>query len=98
MDFELSEDQKLLAETVASFSKTESTLERARRLREDERGWEPAMWKKMADLGWQSVPFPENVGGFGGNFVDMALVLENLAPTLVPEPFLPSVVLGGMAI
>ncbi len=98
MDFDLNEDQKMLATTVASFAKQTSPVERARKLRDDERGWEPAVWKQMGELGWLSVPFPESVGGFGGSFVDVAVVLEKLGSTLVPEPFLPSVVLGGMAI
>jgi alkylation response protein AidB-like acyl-CoA dehydrogenase len=98
MDFELNEDQKMLAKTVASFAKQTSPVERARKLRDDERGWEPAVWKQMGELGWISVPFPESIGGFGGSFVDVAVVLEKLGTSLVPEPYLPSVVLGGMAI
>jgi alkylation response protein AidB-like acyl-CoA dehydrogenase len=98
MDFELNEDQKMLAKTVASFAKQTSPVERARKMRDDERGWDPAVWKQMGELGWLSVPFPESMGGFGGTFVDVAVVLEKLGTTLVPEPYLPSVVLAGMAI
>jgi alkylation response protein AidB-like acyl-CoA dehydrogenase len=52
----------------------------------------------MGELGWLGVPFAESVGGFGGSFVECAIVLENLATTLVPEPYLASVVLGGMTL
>jgi alkylation response protein AidB-like acyl-CoA dehydrogenase len=52
----------------------------------------------MGELGWLGVAFPESVGGFGGSFVECALVLENLATTLAPEPYLASVVLGGMTL
>jgi alkylation response protein AidB-like acyl-CoA dehydrogenase len=52
----------------------------------------------MGELGWLGVAFPEEVGGFGGGFVECALVIENLAATLVPEPYLGSVVLGGMTL
>jgi alkylation response protein AidB-like acyl-CoA dehydrogenase len=98
MDFELDQDQQMLAQTVADFVKNESPVARFRKLRDDDIGYDPAVWKKMGDLGWLGVAFPEAVGGFGGSFVECALVLENLAATLVPEPYLASVVLGGMSI
>ncbi|MGB5702033.1 MAG: acyl-CoA dehydrogenase [Polyangiales bacterium] len=98
MDFELEQDQQMLAQTVADFAKNESPVERFRKLRDDEVGYEPAVWQKMGELGWLGVAFPESVGGFGGSFVECALVLENLAATLVPEPYLASVVLGGMTL
>jgi alkylation response protein AidB-like acyl-CoA dehydrogenase len=98
MEFELDQDQQMLAQTVADFAKNESPVERFRKLREDDIGYDPTVWKKMGELGWLGVAFPESVGGFGGTFVECALVLENLAATLVPEPYLASVVLGGMTI
>lgn len=99
MNFDLEDDQKMLAKTALDFAKKESPVERFRRLRDaDGAGWEKAIWKQMGELGWLAVPFPESVGGFGGSFVDCALVLEQLGKTLVPEPYLASVVLGGMAL
>jgi alkylation response protein AidB-like acyl-CoA dehydrogenase len=67
-------------------------------LRADPRGFEPAVWKQMAELGWLGLCFPEEVGGFAGRFIDLALVIEQLGATLVPEPILPAVVLGGTAL
>jgi len=98
MDFELDQDQQMLAKTVAGFARNESPVERFRKLRDDDIGYDPAVWRKMAELGWLGVPFGESVGGFGGSFIECALVLENLATTLVPEPYLASVVLGGMTL
>ena len=98
MDFELTEDQNMLAKTVASFAKQSSPLARFRAMRDDERGWEPSVWRQMGELGWLGVPFPESLGGFGGSFVDVSLVLEKLGTTLVPEPYVSSVVLAGMAV
>ncbi len=98
MDFELDQDQQMLVQTVADFAKNESPVERFRKLRDTDLGYDPAVWRKMGELGWLGVAFPESVGGFGGSFVECALVLENLAPTLVPEPYLPSVVLGGITL
>jgi alkylation response protein AidB-like acyl-CoA dehydrogenase len=98
MDFELTDDQKLLSDTVAQFAKQRSPLERMRKLRAHPIGWEKDMWRAMGELGWLSVPFPESQGGFGGSFAEVAVILEKLGTTLVPEPFLASVVLGGRAV
>jgi len=97
MDFELTSDQQLLAKTAGDFVNKQSPIARARKLRDDELGWEKKTWKEMADLGWLGVPFAESVGGFGGSFLDVALILEQLGKTLVPEPFVPSL-LAGMAL
>jgi alkylation response protein AidB-like acyl-CoA dehydrogenase len=98
MDFELDQDQQMLAKTVADFAKNESPVERFRKLRDDHIGYDPAVWRKIGELGWLGVPFAESAGGFGGSFIECAVVLENLATTLVPEPYLASVVLGGMTL
>ncbi len=99
MQFDLSDDQRLLVDTVTSFVKKESPVERFRRLRdEDSIGWSREVMKKMGDLGWLAIPFREELGGLGGSFVDVALILEQLGAALVPEPYLASIVLGGMAL
>jgi len=98
MNFELNDDEKMLVETAQSFVKKESPVSRARKLRDDETGWDRAVWKKMGDLGWMSLPFPESVGGFGGSFADVSLIVDQLGTTLVPEPYVESVLLAGMAI
>jgi alkylation response protein AidB-like acyl-CoA dehydrogenase len=98
MNFDLTDDQKMLVETAASFAKKESPVTRLRKLRDDEVGWDKKVWKQMGELGWLSIPFPDAVGGFGGRFLDAALVIEQFGTTLVPEPYIPAVILGGMAV
>lgn len=98
MDFELNEEQQILAKTVSEFARNESPVDRFRKLRDGEIGYEPSVWRKMGELGWLGVPFEESVGGFGGSFLECAIVLEHLATRLVPEPYLASVVLGGMSV
>jgi alkylation response protein AidB-like acyl-CoA dehydrogenase len=97
MDFELNEDQKLLARTVADFVAKESPLERARKLRDDELGFDMGLYRQMAELGWLSLPFSEDDGGFGGGFLEVALVLEAFGRALVPEPILENI-LAGLAV
>ena len=95
MNFDLSPDQKMLVDTAQSFAKKSSPVSRARTLRDDALGFDPALWRQMGELGWLGLCLPEEVGGFGGRFSDLALVIEQLAGTLTPEPILPTVVLGG---
>jgi alkylation response protein AidB-like acyl-CoA dehydrogenase len=95
MDFDLSEEQQILVDSVAKFVQNDSGTERFRKLRETDRGWEPEMWERMGEMGWLGVPYPEEQGGFGASFADLALILEQLGHGLVPEPIVPSVVLGG---
>jgi alkylation response protein AidB-like acyl-CoA dehydrogenase len=99
MDFDLTEEQRLLAKTVADFCKTRSPVSRFRNLRDaDGPGWDAATWREMGGLGWLGVPFPESAGGLGGSFVEAAIILEQLGRSLVPEPYLASVLLGGQAL
>jgi alkylation response protein AidB-like acyl-CoA dehydrogenase len=94
MNFSLSEDQRMLVDSAIGFVRKQSPVSRMRKLREDPIGWSPEVWRQMGELGWLGLPFPEAVGGIGGSFVDLALVLEQLGQTLVPEPIVPSLVAG----
>jgi len=100
MNFDLTDDQRMLLETVTNFVKKESPVSRFRALREEKNGlgWSRDVLRKMGELGWLGIVFPDSVGGMGGSFVDLALILEPLGSALVPEPILSSVVLGGLAI
>lgn len=98
MNFDLTPEQKLLESTAASFVKKESPLTRLRAMREDELGWSKDTWRKMAELGWLGLPFPESAGGFDGTFVDVAIILEQMGTTLVPEPYVASVLIAGTAV
>ncbi len=98
MNFDLSQDQKLLVDTAAAFARKESPVTRLRAMRQDPVGYSKPVWKQMGELGWLGILLPESLGGFGGTFVDAALVLEKLGTTLVPEPYIASVVLAASTI
>jgi alkylation response protein AidB-like acyl-CoA dehydrogenase len=95
MNFDLTEEQQMIMDQTAKFVANETPVSRFRKLRDTERGWEPEMWAKMAEQGWLAIAIPEDQGGFGGDFVDLAIILEQLGRGLVPEPFIASVVLAG---
>ena len=86
MNFDLTEEQQMIVDAVEKFVQNDSPVERFRKLRDTERGWDPAMWERMAEYGWLSVAIPEEQGGFGGRFVDLALILEQLGRGLQPLP------------
>ena len=85
MDFDLSSDQKLLVDSVASFVKKESPIARARKLREDATGWQASTWKKMGDMGWLSLPF--HITGFVPAFLGALIisVVTWLLSVLIPD-------------
>jgi alkylation response protein AidB-like acyl-CoA dehydrogenase len=98
MDFTLTDDQKMLAETVSSFAKKESPVERVRKIRTSETGWDKKIWRQMGELGWLGMPLPESAGGIGGSFLDAGLIVERMGVTLVPEPYVPSVLVAGLTL
>jgi len=98
MNFELTEEQTMMADAVKKFVTNESPVTRFRELRGTETGWDRKAWATMGEQGWLAVAFPEAHGGYGGSFVDSALILEQLGRGLVPEPYIASVVLAGALI
>ncbi|MBI4083860.1 MAG: acyl-CoA dehydrogenase family protein [Candidatus Lambdaproteobacteria bacterium] len=98
MNFALSEEQEMLQKSARDFVARESNLKRVRALREDKTGFSPEVWKKMAELGWLGIPFPEEYGGLGQGVVETIVVMEELGRGLMPEPFLSTVLLAGNAL
>jgi acyl-CoA dehydrogenase len=96
----LTEDQELLAKTVADFARERCAVARLRALRDgqDPTGFSRELWKEMAALGWVGMLLPETLGGAGMGLAELAVVLEGLGRTLTPEPFLGTVLLGAEAL
>jgi len=95
MNFDLSEEQQMLVDSVARFVQNDYDFETRRKHAASELGYSADNWKMFAELGWLSVPFAEENGGFGGTAVDVMLVMEALGRGLITEPFVPTVILGG---
>jgi len=98
MDFGLGEEQVMLKTSARDFLENECPKQLVRDMMEDERGYSPELWKKMAAQGWLGLAFPEEYGGAGMNFLDLAVLLEEMGRALVPGPFVPTVVLAGRPI
>lgn len=97
MNFELSEEQQLVADSIARFIQDNYDLE-SRTAIVAKGGFSEEYWKTMSELGWLGLPFSEEDGGFGGNQIDTMVLMEQFGKGLVLEPFLASVVLGGGAL
>lgn len=98
MDFDLNDDQRLLADSVGRLMTERGGFEaRAAVLREG-RGWNRALWRDMADLGVLGLAFAEGDGGLGGGGVETMVVAEALGRGLSLEPWLATVVLAGGAL
>ncbi len=88
MDFGFSEEQEMLRASARGLLDKECPPAAVRRLMEDERSHDPAVWKKMAGLGWTGLTIPEEFGGAGLTYVDLALVMEEMGRALLPSPFI----------
>ncbi len=99
-DLVLTEEQELLRTTAADFVKANLPVGRLRRMRDagDPLGFSPEAWKRMGELGWPGIVMPEEFGGLGLGYADLAVVLEQVGAALAPEPFLSTVLLAGNAI
>ena len=97
MDFELSEEQKLLKTTAKDFLSKEYPSSMAKKLIDDETGYSPELWSKIADMCWLGLVLPEKYGGIGSNLLDLAVLLEEMGAAYFLSPFCPTVI-TGMAI
>jgi alkylation response protein AidB-like acyl-CoA dehydrogenase len=92
MDLGLTEEQELLKNSARDFLEKEVPEAYVRQMEEDETGYSPEVWRKMADLGWQGLIIPEENGGVGFGFLDLIVLLEEFGRALVPGPFIPTMV------
>jgi len=98
LDYEYSEEQLMLKKGARDFLEKECPKSLVREMEEDEKGFSPELWRKMAELGWMGLIFPEEYDGMGGNFLDLVILLEEMGRALLPAPFLSTVVCGGLPI
>ncbi|MGK0370254.1 MAG: alkylation response protein AidB-like acyl-CoA dehydrogenase [Glaciecola sp.] len=95
MNFNLSDEQNMLKDSVARFVQDEYDFDSRRASAASELGFNPANWQTFADLGWLSIPFDEDHGGFGGGATDVMAVMEEMGKGLVVEPFVATVLMFG---
>ena len=95
MNFDFTEEQQMVRDSIARFVQDDYDWDTRKAIVASEKGLSADNWKLFAELGWLSIPFAEEHGGFGGNIVDLSVVMEELGKGLVVEPYFPTVVLFG---
>ncbi len=96
MDFNVSDDQRLLRDSVdRMLGDAYDDFGKRRAYAAEPDGFSRALWQRYAELGLLGLPFAEADGGFGGGPVETMLVMEAFGRALALEPYLPTVLLGG---
>ena len=95
MDFDLSEEQRLLKESLDRLIADRYAFEQRKVYAQNPEGWSRELWRQYAELGLLGLPFVEAEGGSGGGPVETMLVMEAFGGALALEPYLATVVLGG---
>jgi pimeloyl-CoA dehydrogenase small subunit len=95
MNFDLTEEQQLLADSLKRYLANEYSIDARAKIVDSPTGSSEAVWAAFAEMGLLGVPFAEEHGGFGGTAVDVMLVMEALGEGLVVEPYWVNVGLAG---
>ena len=95
MNFDYSEEQQLLANSINQFIAKDYTFEARKGIIESATGYSEQVWSTFAEMGLLGLPFASEYGGFGGNAVDLMPMMEAIGEGLVVEPYLATVGLGG---
>src|SRR5437588_898007 len=98
MDFDLTEEQRLLRDSVERLLADHYGFDKRRAYLAEPEGWSRGLWAQYAELGLLGLPFSEDYGGFGGGPIEVMLVMEAFGRVLALEPYLATVVLGGTAL
>lgn len=95
MDFKLTEEQQMLQETAARLVRDAYTFDKREKFSASETGYSPEFWQQMGELGLTAIPFPEELGGFGGGGVENMLIMKELGRGICLEPYMESVIFAG---
>ena len=98
MNFDFSEAQKLLQQTTREFLAERAPLQACRRVLEAGTGWDPELWKAAAQMGWLGTALPEELGGAGFGYLELALIAEEVGRALAAIPFASSTYVATEAI
>ena len=95
MDFDLTDEQRLLKDSVDRLIADQYQFEQRKKYMTEPEGWSLGVWQQYAELGLLGLPFAEAHGGFGGGAVETMIVMEAFGRGLVLEPYFATVILGG---
>ena len=95
MDFDLSDEQRLIKDSVVRLMADRYSFADRKKYVAAEEGFSTTLWAQYAELGLLGAPFEERFGGFGGGLVETMIIMEAFGGKLAVEPFMGTIVLGG---
>lgn len=98
MDLDFTSEQQMLRESAAKFFANECNYDKVKDIEETKEGYSPELWQKVVELGWTGMIFPEDCGGYGGTFMDLVIIMEEIGKAVFPSPFFSTVVQCGLLI
>jgi acyl-CoA dehydrogenase len=98
MNFDFSDDQKVLRDQAKKFLSQHASSTRVRRILESDEPYDAELWRGMAENGWQGTAVPEQYGGAGFGHLELCVIAEELGRSLAPTPFSSSVYLATEAL
>ncbi|HSC59938.1 MAG TPA: acyl-CoA dehydrogenase family protein [Rhizomicrobium sp.] len=98
MNFDFSDDQKMLRDQAHKFLSEKCTTKTVRKVFTSGDGYDKALWKQIADMGWLGTAIPEEFGGLGLGYLELCVIAEELGRALAPVPFSSTVYLFAEAI
>jgi alkylation response protein AidB-like acyl-CoA dehydrogenase len=98
MNFDFSDEQKLLRKTAREYLDAQAPLSVCRAVLESETAYSETLWKGIAELGWPATAIPEAYGGAGFGYLELAVLAEELGRALAPVPFASSIYLAAEAL
>ena len=96
MNLNYSDEQKMFRDQVQKFCESDYSMDKRGEIIKSQDGFDKDFWKLFSELGWLSMPFKEDAGGFGYGPIELSILFEEFGKVLVIEPYLSSVVLSGM--
>jgi alkylation response protein AidB-like acyl-CoA dehydrogenase len=98
MNLDFTKEQDMLRKSVAEFLAKECPFETVKELEESEEGYNKKQWKKMAELGWMELYFPEEYGGMGDPIMNVMIIMEEMGKKAFPSPYFSTVVQCGLVL
>jgi len=98
MDFNFSEQQNMLRNEARRFLAKECPKSKVKELEKDAKGYDPQVWRSMAEMGWMGLVFPEEYGGLNADFMDLMVLMEEIGRNILPGPFFSTVALCALPI
>ncbi|HLJ52886.1 MAG TPA: acyl-CoA dehydrogenase family protein [Rhizomicrobium sp.] len=98
MNFDFSDDQKMLKDQAHKFLSEKCTTKTVRKVFEGKEHFDASLWKQIAEMGWTGTAIPENYGGLGLGHLELCVIAEEMGRALAPVPFSSTVYLFAEAL